>query len=232
MKVHKHLILSVLAMASLGTAAAAPVTVADYSFESTTGSSPNGLLDNPDGTLGGWQYFRTGVLAPTLTDVNFVSNPGLATDGNNVAQIGFLAGVLASGTLFQDLNTSYLANSIYTLTFDTDQVSLLTALNGASANLYAGNSIVASLGGNTLLSLLDGTTDLETVSFQFTTGAVAPVGDIGVGFSIGGVAEVAGSGLIIDNVRLDVVPVPEPGSALMIAMAGGWLHLVRRRRLI
>lgn len=228
MKARKLFIISALSVGLLATATAAPVTINNFSFE-TGGSAPNGVLDPGSGTLAGWDYTRTGVLPATLTDVSFGAS-GLATNGSNVAELQFLAGVLANVGIFQNTGVSFLPNSIYTLSFDIDQRSVASLLNGASAALYEGTNVVASMSGGSLLTLLDGSGGLQPVSFQYTTGAVAPSGTIGIGFSAGGVAEVLGAGLIIDNVRLDVVPVPEPGTALMIAMAGGWLHLVSRRR--
>lgn len=228
MKARTLLIISALSLILPSAATAAPITINNFSFE-TGGSAPNGVLDPGSGTLAGWDYTRTGVLPATLTDVSFGSS-ALATNGTNVAELQFLAGVLAGVSLFQDTGVSFLPNSIYTLSFDIDQRSVANLLNGASASIFEGSNVVASVSGGSLLTLLDGSGPLQPVSFQYTTGAVAPSGNVGIGFSAGGVAEVLGAGLIIDNVRLDVVPVPEPGTALMIAMAGGWLHIISRRR--
>jgi hypothetical protein len=59
--------------------------------------------------------------------------------------------------------------------------------------------------------------------YAFTTGAVAPTGNIGIRLAATG-----GRGLF-DNVRLDATPVPEPSAALC-ALIGGSLIIARRRR--
>jgi hypothetical protein len=207
-----------------------PIPVSNFSFESPTGSAPNGLFDPDNGSIGAWQYSRTGVLAATLTDVTFDSW-GTATDGSNAASLTFLAGVAAEVSIFQDLGTSFLSNSLYTLTFDAGQASAVSLLSGASASIFAGGTPVATLSGATLISLLDLNGDLSGFTLEFTTGEVAPVGNVGIEFSAGGVAEVIGSGLVVDNVNMTVTPVPEPGSAMLIGMTGLWLLINRRRRL-
>ncbi len=226
----RTLVISLLSVALLNsTSFAVPITVADFSFE-TPGNSPNGLIP-PNGSLGAWQYERTGLLPATLTDVVFGPS-ALATDGSNVASLTFLVGALAQVSIYQDIGVPFQANSIYTLTFDMDQNSLANLLSNASASIYSDNTAVATYSGNNLLSLLDGTGPLETVTLQFVTDGTIPTGSLGIGFQIGGGlnVEALGSGLIIDNVRLDVSPVPEPGTAFLMAMTGCWLHCFLRRR--
>ncbi len=178
----------------------------------------------------------------TLTNVAFGSW-GNASDGSNAAQLTFLVGVAATVStqltflvgvaatvsIFQDTEVAFLPDSIYTLTFDADQASALSLLSGASASIFAGVTPVATLSGASLLTLLDGSGPMHSFSLQYTTGASAPAGNIGIGFSAGGLAEVAGAGIVVDNVRLDVTPVPEPGSAALVALVGSCFLLARRR---
>lgn len=204
------------------------IAIANGSFESPSGSAPNGFGNPSSGTIGAWEFSRTGVLPATLTDVTFGPN-GLATDGSNVASLEFLVGALAEVSIFQDLGVGFAANTAYSLTFDTAQFSILSVLSNAEVSLYAGGIEVASLGGGPLLSLLSGGGAMTSVELQYMTGVSAPVGNIGIGFSAGGIAEIAGSGLVIDNVQLTATPVPEPGSALLMGVAGTWM-LRRLRR--
>ncbi len=222
------ILMSVALTLSTASLSAEPVPVSNHSFEVPTGSAPNGLFDPADGSIGAWSYTRTGVLPATLTDVTFGSW-GAASDGSNAAQLTFLVGALATVSLFQDTGVTFAPNSIYTLTFDVDQVSPVALLSGGSASIFAGGTEVATLSGGSLLDLLDGSGPMHTFSLQYITGETAPVGNIGIGFTAGGVLEVLGSGLVVDNVRLDVTPVPEPSGALLIAAAGIWVLAARRR---
>ncbi len=229
MKTFKFLALLAAAVLPVNLLLADPVFVSNFSFESPTGSSPNGLFDPANGSIGDWQYQRSSLLLPaTSVDVTFGSW-GAATDGSNAAQLTFLTGVLGTVSIFQDLGTTFLANSIYTLSFDADQYSAVALLSGASAALYAGATPVASLSGSSLLGILDGTGAMHSFTLQYTTGESVPAGNIGVGFSAGGVAELLGSGIVIDNVRLDVTPVPEPGGVLLLGLGVSQLLLTRRR---
>ena len=205
-----------------------PITIFNPSFEAVTASAPNGVLSPAGGILGGWTYDRTGVLPATLTDVTFGPS-SLATEGSNAANLFFLAGVAAEVSIFQDLGQSYLPSTVYTLTFDASQYSLLSVLTDAEVSLYAGGTQVATLGGSGLLGLLDPGGAPSTVTLEYTTGVSAPLGNIGIEFSAGGLAEVAGSGFVIDNVQLTAAPVPEPGAALLIG-AAGMTFMLRRSR--
>jgi len=198
----------VAVIALTGTVAfATPIAISNPSFENPTGSAPNGVGDPPNGSIGAWNYTRTGVLASTLTDVTFGPS-ALATDGTNVATMNFLVGVLANETLSQDLGVPLLPNSVYTLRFDADQASIVSLLTNASAAITAGGVPVASLNNAALLGLLNGAGPLHPVTLHFTTGAVAPSGNLGIAFQIGGVVQALGSGLVLDNVRMDVAPAP------------------------
>lgn len=208
---------------------ATPVPLQNASFESPTGNSPNGLFDSPDGAIGAWSYTRSGVLPQTLTNVAFVPSL-LATDGSNVADLSFVVAAVGGLSLYQDTGVSWLPDTIYTLTFDADQLSTVSLLSGASVSLMGGALPVASLSDASLLGLLDGAGVLNEVSFSFLTGSVAPTGNLGVRFTIGGIADVLGAGLVVDNVRLDATPnpVPEPSTAFLAGLAA--LQLFKRRR--
>jgi hypothetical protein len=210
------------------TAHATPIAVADFSFETNNGNASNSILAAPGGAFGPWDYTRSGVVVPaTLSDVVIGANP-LATDGTDAATLSFLLGVVGTVSLSQDLGVSALADSIYTLTFDVDQLSLLNLLTAARASITVDGVAVSSLSNGSLLGLLNGTGGLDTVSFQYTTGGSVPTGNLGVEFEISNVVSV-GSGIVLDNIRMDVVPVPEPTSALLVGLAGLRLMLRRRR---
>jgi len=229
MKTNRFLLLATLLATFSAVLKGETIAISNFSFEDPSGSAPNGLLDPANGSLGDWQYTRTGLAAATLTDVTFGSW-GAATDGSNTAQLTFLVGAVADVSIFQNLGAPFLSHSIYTLTFDAGQASILSLLSGASASIFANTTPVATLSGGSFVSLLDLNGNLTGFSLEFETGEVAPLGNIGVGFSAGGLAQLAGSGLVIDNVQMTVAPVPEPGPALLIGLSGFWLMLNRRCR--
>ncbi len=202
---------------------ASPIAVSNFSFESPSGSALNGPLDPANGSIGLWNYQRTGATPATLTDVTF-GQSALATDGTNIATLTFLVGASASLTLNQDLGVTLLPNSIYTLRVDADQIISAPLLTSARISITAGGAAQQSLMDNSLLSMLDGTGPLNTITLTLTTGATPPSGDLGVEFQIGGVAQTLGAGLELDNVRMDVSAVPEP-SSLSLGIAAGvcWL---------
>ncbi len=204
----KFLIVTLVTLAG-AVAQAAPIAVSNPSFESPSGSVLNGLLDPPNTNIGLWSVFRTGVLPQTLMDVSFEASDR-ATHGTNVAKMDFLVGAIASTTLSQTLAMEMQPKSVYTLTFDAGQVSGLNLLTGASASIIAGPTPVASMAGTELLAHLSSVGPLSPVSITFITGDTAPAGPLGVSFGMGGLVQALGAGMLVDNVRMDVVPALAP----------------------
>jgi hypothetical protein len=95
------------------------------------------------------------------------------------------------------------------------------------SGITAGGIAQSTLSGGAFLSLLNGAGPLDPVALQLTTGGSAPSGNLGIKFEVGGVAEVLGAGLLLDNVRMDVTPVPEPSNA-GFAILGGFPLLFSR----
>lgn len=215
---------------------AASIAVNDHSFEQEVDSLDNGLLGigaDFSGTIGGWDYRRTSLLGLLPPNTGSYASP-IATDGNNVAAIGSLAGVAGAATISQTLaGVQYEANTTYTLQVDVSNVGLADVLStGPGIALTSDGDVVASSASGVLLSILDLNPHFKTWELSFTTDENAPTGDIGITLFSGTLADVIGS-VSFDNVRLDASPataVPSPATAQVGLAALSVLGLRRRRR--
>ena len=124
-------------------------------------------------------------------------------------------------------------NSIYTLYVGLDHGGLVGLFGGGDLQLQAGGSTVASLSGNSLLSVLNPQSGMQTVSLSFQTGPTAPSGNIGIFFRAGSLAGIGGN-VFLDNFQLNSTPVPEPNSGALSAAFGFtlllWCQRSRRAR--
>ena len=171
-------------------------------------------------SVSGWssQDGRSGVVAPVEV-----------TSGNsNVGDVGFLTTLTTNdpdGTaiLFQNVpgSVSFLPNSVYTLTADL-LLKDVAVSPSFFADLTANGTRVNGAG--VYVTPTQATPGSATVTF--VTGAIAPVGNLGVIFSA---TDTSGNltQLLVDNASLTVA-VPEPSSVAFVAM--GTLALARRRR--
>jgi hypothetical protein len=209
----------------LSSAGAASITIVNPGFESDAGLVNAGTTWS-DNTPTGW-------LDPdnpgTNANSNFLENiGGFASDG--IVHLGFDAN--ENGIIYQDLSTAWAPNTKYTLTlgvgrragFGAGQALIGLASNSGtvvsndSFSTAAFSSLVNT--GNFVLS--DGT--FADTSLTFTTGAVAPTGNIRLF-----VKEVdTVSRIHVDNFRLDAVTVPEPSTLALLGACTGLL--IRRRR--
>ena len=193
----------VLLFASTSSSQAVAVAILNQSFE------------NPGG--GSFSYppannWITSSFTEISTDVGLSGGHLLRHNGQN-------PGSSAS----QDLGVGFLTDSIYTLTISIGNRT-------TDVNNPTGTAVFGLTAGGTdqavftqvASSLVPGGT-FRDFTYTFTTGAVAPTGNVGIRLG----AAVGGRGLF-DNVRLDVSPVPEPGTTLF-ALLGGLL-IARRRR--
>src|SRR5438552_9444037 len=167
------------------------VIIPDYSFENITATvaSPGGLsLGTNSGSLGAWSVSAAG-LAGLLSSISAGNSLGaVPADGSFLARLSLPVGVGASAGLSQNLSQGYMPNSIYTLYVGLDHGGLVGLFGGGDLRLQAGGSTVASLSGNSLLSVLNPQSGMQTVSLSFQTGPTAPSGNIGIFFRAGSLA--------------------------------------------
>jgi hypothetical protein len=216
------------------------ITIPDFSFEgiTTTIASPTtlgvGIIGTNTGPIGAWSASSGASIGGLLGSVSSGTATSLGApagaDGSFVARINLPAGAGGSVDLSQSLAPSFLANSIYTLSFEIDAGSTATLLSGSSMSLEAGSIDVATLSGTAFTSLLDGNNDFQTLSLTFQTGNTPPVGVIGIDFDANSTAG-AGGNFFLDNFQLGVTAAPEPstyalGGLGLLLMTFEW----RRRR--
>ena len=210
-----------------GQAFAAAVTINNHSFEAA------GL------GAGGWSDAApAGWVDPQGDDnTNFLENiSGFASEGTT--HIGFDPNEF--GLIYQDLSTAWAPNTVYTLTVGVGNRSGFGAGVGRFSLVSSTEALPAPGVAGGPYSLFTPTTgfftdrDTGTVatvansfadtSFQWTTGAVAPAGNLRLV-----VQSNSSTRLHVDNFRLDATPVPEPAAAALSAVLAGVL-LNRRRR--
>ncbi len=208
--------------------------VPDGSFEGVTASvtSPTLLtLSTNSGSLGFWTA-TVGGMAGSEASVAAGTSVSLGgpvpNDGSYLARLSLPAGGSASLALSQTLGDSFLANSLYTLSFDLDQGTSAGLLGGTTVELRAGSSTVASLSGSELLTLLDANDGFQTLNLTYQSGGVAPVGNIGLFIGADSVAGVGGN-VFVDNFQLGVTPVPEPSPLALGGMSALIIGLWRKR---
>lgn len=217
-------IASVVALAP--SAQAAPITVGNYSFESPVIGGD--YIANP--ALGSWTFetidsglnYYVQKFEATLPAVSGV------TDGNQY--LGLYTHNLTT-RIYQDTGVAWAPNTVYTLTAalgnrdHSQNVGATThfglSTDSTAANILGGAAIVNT---DTIAQQ-----DWDTFTYSFTTGAVAPVGNLFIVFTKEGQA--GDARVQIDNVTLDatavVFPAPEPASLVLIA--GGLVFALRRR---
>ena len=126
----------------------------------------------------------------------------------------------ANTTGSQDLGVGFLANSVYLLTISIGDRATGDLSGTVNFGLTAGGINQGTFTQVTTAQVAGQT--FQDFNYTFTTGAVAPTGNVGIKL------EASGGRGQFDNVRLDASAIPEPSTALC-AMIGG-LALLRRRR--
>ena len=191
-----------LLLASAASSQAVAIIVQNQSFESPGGN--NG--DYPAATS--W-------VGSTFTEVS----TAVGLNGGHLDRYNGQNGGTAGS---QNLGVGFLANTVYTLT-------ILIGNRTSDSSNPTGTARFGLTAGGTEQGTFTEVTNAQVAgqtfqdfNYTFTTGAVAPTGDVGITLGASG-----GRGLF-DNVRLDASAIPEPSTALC-AMIGG-LALLRRRR--
>ena len=204
---HSRFSVAVLVLASVSSSHAASILVSNFSFENPGG----GPLTYPQPTS--WNSFGSS-FTQISTEIGITGATGSRHGGIDSA----------GETFFQDLGVSFLPSTVYTLT-----VAIVDYQNGN----FAESSGLANFGltdGGTLLgstSAAGGANIFTDHTYSFTTGAVAPTGNVGILLSKTLTAN--GQRGLYDNIRLDATAVPEPSSAALLGGLG-LLGLVGRRR--
>ena len=190
-----------LLLASAASSQAAAIIVLNPSFE------------NPGG--GGGQYpAADNWVGSSFTEIS--TDVGLS--GGDLIRYG----AQQSGTTgSQDLGVGFLANSVYTLTIAVGDRQTGDVSGTVSFGLTAGGTNQGIFTEVAPAQVTDNT--FQDFTYTFTTGAVAPTGNVGIKLS----SISAGRG-VFDNVRLDASAIPEPSTALCAVIGG--IALLRRRR--
>ena len=214
----KYIIPSVAAsLAITSIVIAAPVPITNPSFES------------PDLSPGGWSDVTPTGWIDTQGDTNhnFVEEiAGFAAEG--AQHLGFES-IPFQGSfslMYQDLPAAWAANTIYTLTVG---IGNRANFGGGFPRISLGSSTSLDPGLFEATEAFDGNAvPLNTFAdrqLQFTTGSVAPGGNVRIVLS-----NDPGGRVHFDNVRLDATPVPEPSTLAIAGLAGAAMLLRRRRR--
>ena len=222
-------LLAICAVLATSSAQAAPIVVDNFSFESPVVPTGQGYIGSP--SLGGWNYVNAGgsfdyvqVFDPSLPAVSGV------TEGN---QYYGMYQTASTTRVFQDTGVAWAPNTVYSLSIafgnrNPSENIGATSIYGLSTDNTAGN-ILGTAG------MIDTNTiaqeDWETFAYTYTTGAVAPLGNIFIVATKEGNA--AAARVQIDNVQLDasavpLPPAPEPASLVLIL--GGLVFAVRSRK--
>ncbi|MDB4416851.1 hypothetical protein N9277_01150 [bacterium] len=208
----------------------AAIAVADNSFEGTPGLNAAGDWSNnldanwsERGGAGNGDVFGEWIT-------------GFSSEGTNHI------GVNAGAYLWQDTGVAFQANTKYTLSLGagnrTNQSAagnlttyglLNDATNLGVANYAASSDVTADGALTEAFAQWDAFANVTAVGFgdapdlTFTTGAVAPTGNVVIFLGADGLGRSH-----FDNISLDATAIPEPASALLGALSA--LALLRRRR--
>lgn len=192
----------------------ASIAVGNYSFEDTTLTAGGWL----DGQPPSWT-------SPSGNSNNFIEYiVGFVSHGNN--HYGMAQGTSA----YQELATAWAPYTQYQLVIGVGNRNAGWTAAGNQSSI-ALESTAAAVGTHVASTFLDSSTLPEStfadVTLTYTTGAVAPAGNIRIWVGSTGAAG-TGRGHF-DNVRLTANPIPEPtGAALLVLAAGGFC--ARRRK--
>jgi len=218
---------------------AAPIAVVNPSFESQV-TPPDSFITNVAPT--GWQAYgainfggRTvGVLNPNTSTLYADPVP----DGNNVGVV-FLMDNQGNQTQFnnseaglrQTLSSTLQTLTQYTLIVEVGNIAvdanapfLFNGFPNYRIDLMAGGTVLASDND----TLLPGEGRFLTSNVSFTTGAAHALAGQSLGIRLVNLNSDVGIEVNFDNVRLNAVSVPEPGSMALIA--AGLIALCARRQ--
>jgi hypothetical protein len=152
--------------------------------------------------------------------------------GPNFAILGDFNG--GDGYIFQTLATAWAANTTYTLSFYvghgvglTYEGYLVTLDAGSTSAATAGTTLLAS--DNTGISGI-GAGDWAQDTLTYTTGSVAPTGDITIELGLTPAGGGVGYDLITLNAVTNTTSTPEPGAWMMAAVGLSLLVAAKFRK--
>lgn len=225
------ILLTLVVAVSLGNVArGAALSIVNSGFETDAGILSGGTSWSNNAPTG-WSD-------PQGNDnTNFLENiANFASNG--IVHVGFDGNEF--GMIYQDLSSAWAANTKYTLTVGvgnraihgagTGRFGLGKSTDALSPGVPGDNGPYSLQTPSIFFSDLDTATvapDVDTfadTTFTFSTGAVAPAGNIRISAQW-----VAGPRLHVDNFRLDASPIPEPTSFAALGLTIGLLSRRRRR---
>lgn len=231
-------ILAALAFPLSQQAEAQSLTIVNPGFESNIVADGAFYVATPPT---GWSNYgsinqtnrSTGALNPTGTQLY----PGGAPEGDNVGIVFLLDGPSTEGGLQQTLTATLQPLTQYTLTLQVGNIGNdpnpphsgfnFSGFPGYRVDLLAGGVVLATDNNSLAGSIPEGEFRLSTV--QFTTTESHPELDEFLQIRLVNLDGPSGIEVNFDDLELLAVPVPEPSSALLIALASGAL-LSRRKR--
>jgi len=215
---------AIVVLGLAGVAQATAITVGNYSFELPVGTVEFPTLAQQGGTGWSWQ-----------SDSNWGSytDAGVTTAKHSLGSQSGIICSLDSGKAYawQITDSVMAAGDVFTLTVDFSK-----SYDGGCSGYVRYFSLVASDSAGNPSSPL--TTELVTDTASVSTGwtentlsYTATAADAGkyVGIQFHGV-NLGGYAYYFDNVRLDVIPIPEPATIGLLALGGVGMVALRRRR--
>ena len=236
MKINKLLGISFSSLAIAGSASAA-LMITDPNFSS---GDPGSVAPSGGGTylseVGSWMESNAYTYADGTFTKAFADTTGIPVDDPR----GFIA---TGGYLYQSLGTLDSASTSITIAGDRFQRGSEAAAANLNVTLYFGNpgAFVASNGsdvsGSVSLTALNATSTTNTgasgnlgagasqaFSVTFDATSISASQEVWVRITNDGGAATA----LVDNLTIDVVPVPEPSSTALLGLSG--LAFILRRR--
>ncbi len=246
MKTKLALVLVSLLIHQIALASVIPIPNGDFSDPANNGSVGGGLI----GGTGSNVAIGSGPWTATYSGVEGLLAPPTLTIGTGNGTISGIAGAGAvtavdnSAFFFQTLAVGFTANTTYTLTADITSsqpltLSLLSTGNAGIALTGASGTLASTANADpSLIGLTDLGSNTTEVTLQFTTGAVAPSGNIGIELFAQPNGVLNGNllqSISFDNVTLDGVPaVPESNAtgcaSFALCVLAVAIHHVRQRK--
>jgi hypothetical protein len=199
-------------LASIAMVKATVINIPDGAFQNVNAAVNGPISGTVDGNIGVWSAQVSDVLglggqmaSSNAATANWPTPPGGDT---YELRIALPAGAGVTAWISQALTNNWQRNSVYTLSVDVDEQSVLDLISGVSLNLYnVGTATnLASTQGSSLVGLFNNSSNFQPVNLVYKTPNTVPTNTIGVYFSANGVAGISGS-ILVDSFQLSVAPI-------------------------